>query len=713
MYRKEEVWWCHGYFVNIIKPYQWKIQIGKQQYKINMKTSKTIILLVLAIFGMKLLTACQDEDLQPQPEPQPLNKLEAKAGADLQITTGTLVSLDGSASKDGNGKPFNFSWTFKSKPSASTADLNNASTATPSFTPDVAGTYLVELKISSALCTAIDMVSITATAPGEEPGPTAVIISEDINEDRVLEDIFTDGTLADYIVTANITVSARLTVNPGVKIHFEQDKGLKISPEGTLIAKGINDGTGSTEKGITFTGKDDSKGFWKGILLMSNNPLNELEYVSIENGGSSPFAEMPSQTTANLVLLSTNTTTAALKVSKSIFYNSAGYGMFLHSNSELREFENNYFQNNTGSAIYVPAHQLHKLDFYSHFTGNNGFDGVETGGSVNQTEEVVWPDFNDGSRYFVTNDINLHSGVSIQPGATFEFKEGLVLRVMDGAYLNAIGTAASKIIFTAHTKNPAYYWGSILFNSASEQNKLQFAEVSYAGSNPIPNYGGNRANIIITTSGKAQIQNSSIKHGLGWGLIGYTDKGAQINANVNEANSYEDLSSGNTKLTSGEVSLEQLEGDWLEYESFENNLVIDEKFYDRTTSTWFRGAESPWDMNPNTGFGLKIDGTGNYSWITAERHEPGNGCGAPYNAEYITGNISVNGTQIQFQESYWRSKFFNPCDGTQNGDISVTPGSMVLNFTIERYYHFSTGEYMFSGLKLFLLDGSNLTYYKR
>ena len=244
-------------------------------------------LLYLLLFLLVGIAACEPEDLVPQPQ----NKLEANAGPDQQVVSGTLVSLDGSASKDGNSQAFTYSWILKSKPTSSTASLNEAATVAPTFTPDVAGIYVAELKIISTLGFATDEVRITATASSQEP--SAIIISEDITEDRILEDIFTDAALADYIVTANVVASAKLTVKPGVRIEFEQDKGLIIYPQGALIAKGENDGTGTFEKRIAFTGKNSTKGYWKGILLLSNNHLNELEYVSVEYAGSSPFAEEP------------------------------------------------------------------------------------------------------------------------------------------------------------------------------------------------------------------------------------------------------------------------------------------------------------------------------------------------------------------------------------------------------------------------------------
>lgn len=665
--------------------------------------------LLMVLLSLSVLYACEQEDLQPQPAHQ----LIARAGADLQLAVGSVASLDGTASSDGGGRPFSFAWTLKSRPASSTASLNAPTSASPAFSPDVAGTYVVELKIENDRGFATDEVTITATAP-EQPGePQAVIINDDITEDRVLENIFTDAALADYIVTANVKVTARLTVKPGVKIAFMQDRGLSIYPQGALIAKGMNDGSGTTEQRISFTGTSSSKGFWKGILLMSSSPLNEISYASVEYAGSSPFAEMPVPIAANLSLLSTPATTAAAKISHTLFYQGAGYGLYVEGASSLQYFANNYFEHNSGPALYVPAGQLHKLDFFSHLSGNNGFNGVETGGTLSNTQaEVAWPDFNDGSAYLVSSDLVIESGLRIDPGATFEFKKGLALMVMEGGYMNASGTEANKITFTAHEKTEGGYWGGILFNSNSSFNELYQAALSYAGNRSLLYYPGYKASIAITTTGRASVVQTHLRHGLGWGLLAFTDKGAQVNADVAEANIFNDLAAGNTKLTSTETALQQLEGIWLDVESFTHALTFDALLYDQASNRWFGGAASPWNMSPRPGLGLQIDAEGNYLWTGAEQHHNGGTCGSPFSAEYIKGKINLQGEWITFTQTYWRSSYTNPCDATQNVDMEVPPGVSQLRYTVQRFYDMYTGA-AFWELKLILSDGSILRYYKR
>src|SRR5688572_1236793 len=105
-----------------------------------MKSLRYLALLFVVVF----FTACQEDE---EKEPVPVNRLQAQAGHDRTVQVDELVVLNGENSSDGNQKSFDFFWTMKAKPQGSTATLNDEYTATPNFTPDVPGTYRVELRI--------------------------------------------------------------------------------------------------------------------------------------------------------------------------------------------------------------------------------------------------------------------------------------------------------------------------------------------------------------------------------------------------------------------------------------------------------------------------------------------------------------------------------------------------------------------------------------
>jgi hypothetical protein len=72
----------------------------------------------------------------------------ANAGSAQSVVAGSVVTLDGSRSTDADRDSLTFAWTLTSKPAGSSASLSGATSASPSFTADVAGTYTASLVVN-------------------------------------------------------------------------------------------------------------------------------------------------------------------------------------------------------------------------------------------------------------------------------------------------------------------------------------------------------------------------------------------------------------------------------------------------------------------------------------------------------------------------------------------------------------------------------------
>jgi hypothetical protein len=283
-------------------------------------------------------------------------------------------------------------------------------------------------------------------------------------------------------------------------------------------------------------------------------------------------------------------------------------------------------------------------------------------------------------------------------------KPGTAIHVTDYGYLQAVGSEASKIVFTSTT--PEVYWKGIYVNTYSENNKFSYCEIANAGADKIA--GAEHAgNIVLGHAGIVVIENSVIKNGLGYGVVAKTI--SQVNANMTTVNTFIALQKG---IVFPEIPdptpLPSLAGVWLDEWSFNKDYKnIHDNFYNADTQTWFGGADDPWAAEK--GIGILFDDNQNFTWLIAE-HSPMTGCES-WSSEYITGTTTVAANEITFHPDYWRSKFINSCDPSQNVDTEVTPSDIPLTYKIEKMYNvFSGAEYW--ELKFTNSDGSTFSYFR-
>jgi hypothetical protein len=101
----------------------------------------------------------------------------ANAGPDQNAITGSLVILNGKGSFDPEGEMITFLWAFVKVPAGSSvtdASLSDITSAKPEFTPDVNGTYRLQLVVNDgALDSDPDEVVINAATPNVAPNASA------------------------------------------------------------------------------------------------------------------------------------------------------------------------------------------------------------------------------------------------------------------------------------------------------------------------------------------------------------------------------------------------------------------------------------------------------------------------------------------------------------------------------------------------------------
>ncbi len=169
----------------------------------------------------------------------------ANAGVTQNVVTGSVVTLDGSASSDANSDPLTFAWTLTTKPTGSTATLVSPTSAKPTFTADVAGTYVINVVVNDGkINSSAVAVSITASVANAAPIANAGVVQSVVTgtvvtlDGSASSDANSDPLTYAWTLTAKpASSSATLSSSTSAKPTFTADVA------GTYVASvTVNDG---------------------------------------------------------------------------------------------------------------------------------------------------------------------------------------------------------------------------------------------------------------------------------------------------------------------------------------------------------------------------------------------------------------------------------------------------------------------------------------
>ncbi|WP_146183177.1 PKD domain-containing protein [Limnohabitans sp. Bal53] len=146
----------------------------------------------------------------------------ANAGPDQSAISGTVITLDGSASTAGPNRTLTFAWALTLKPTASTAVLSSSTAMKPTFTADVAGTYAASLVVNDGqVNSSADAINITVSAanaaPVANPGttPSFVLVGQVVMLDGSASSDANGDTLTyAWTVTAKPASSTAILYSP-------------------------------------------------------------------------------------------------------------------------------------------------------------------------------------------------------------------------------------------------------------------------------------------------------------------------------------------------------------------------------------------------------------------------------------------------------------------------------------------------------------------
>ncbi len=183
-----------------------------------------------------------------------------------------------------------------------------------------------------------------------------------------------------------------LRLDPGVRILFEENMGMTVSPSGAIEAEGTVDAP------VVFSGLERTPGFWWGVRIFSADSINRFDHVLIEYAGSNSHSGSIQR--ANLFL----DEDASIEITNSFILDGSGYGIHARHNAKLPGFANNEIFGHALGPAHVRATVAADLDPTSTYIGN-ARDVIDVYAYTSRiTEPTVWEDI--GVPYVIVDTPN-------------------------------------------------------------------------------------------------------------------------------------------------------------------------------------------------------------------------------------------------------------------------------------------------------------------
>jgi hypothetical protein len=320
---------------------------------------------------------------------------------------------------------------------------------------------------------------------------------------------------AKYQIVDNVEFKNAITIDAGANFEFAADAGIVVRDGASVIAKGTQNNK------IVFTGTSKSPGAWRGIFIGSNSVDNIFENVDVSYGGSTNMATYFDKT--NMVI-----DNAKITLKNVSFTGSAGYGIQTRRTGSDFSVENCSFDNNASSDMLIHPEQIAFIDNQTDFNGGT----VEVfQGDTRNTGSDTWSKLNNGT-YLFSDNVSIINNVTIEAGALFEMGTDVELSVKETSsstgVINAVGTAASPIVFTGKSKAKGA-WRGILISSGSVDNTMDHVKIEYGGSSGLATYM-DAGNLGVYNNGFLNLSNASIENSANYGIIVRTSASATLNS---------------------------------------------------------------------------------------------------------------------------------------------------------------------------------------
>lgn len=298
-----------------------------------------------------------------------------------------------------------------------------------------------------------------------------------------------------------LNVDAELTIEPGAEFLVHTGKGVYVRAEGSISA------VGEQSDPVVFRGFFDARGHWNGIRIISNNPLNILEFVEIYNGGNEGVGGTSSERNRKTSLMLDENARAVIR--NVTISDSQNYPFWIRGGGNLNiQFELNTISGNEFSG-WVDAEYFQLLDGTSTFEGNDT-DRIASGTDVTITGDRVWKKINVP---YALPKVTFMSGIlTVEAGARFEANNDGYIYINGTAGLKVLGEENNVVEFSGQLSFPGA-WRGIRVRTNNPENQISYAEIRHGGQEGIGSVSSERnraTSLMLDEAARISINNTSI-----------------------------------------------------------------------------------------------------------------------------------------------------------------------------------------------------------
>jgi len=277
----------------------------------------------------------------------------------------------------------------------------------------------------------------------------------------------------DYIVKCDPMTSGDFIIDAGVVIAFESNAGLRLGKYGN----GKIQMNGTADKPIILTGTQKDKGTWRGIQISSDNPANQMSYVTIEYAGQEGRNGWALQ--GSLI----GTYDAVLKMDNCTVQHGHLIGFRWFDNSKTLTLSNSTFTGND-IPIETSVNHINTIDGSSTYKGNVNDYIKLTGNDVRKDVTFHKTDVPFLSAGFKP-DNEAKRKFTFEPGVALLMEAGSLIRFQNAFHYNheviMVGTANDRITIKGAEDAPGYWEGIRFDASTNPLNEIGFLDIANAG----------------------------------------------------------------------------------------------------------------------------------------------------------------------------------------------------------------------------------------